>query len=144
VRALDPNAAIRCAGKGNAERVRVNYRYVFVVARSVVMVSPWLVNVLERPHDKSQKEGHTNVQSGSTTNHHRIMPYKVRCNQGYKLPQSSSVGKVLSTSCALGLLTTKSSLRIFPSRKTSSRLANCAMSCSCVTKTIVSPASFNL
>ena len=86
VRALDPNAAIRCAGNGNAERVRVNYGYVFVMARSVVMVSPWLVNVLERPHGKSQKEGHTNLQSGSTTNHLRIMPYKVRRNQGYKLP----------------------------------------------------------
>jgi hypothetical protein len=75
VRALDPNAATRCAGNGNAERVRVNYRYVLVVARPVVMVSPRLVNVLERPHDKSQKEGHTNLQSGSTTNHPRIMPY---------------------------------------------------------------------
>jgi hypothetical protein len=46
------------------------------------------------------------------------------------LPQSSSVGKVFNTSLALGRLRTGSSLRIFPSRKTSTRLANCAMSCS--------------
>jgi len=32
------------------------------------MVSTCLVNVLERPHDKSQKEGHANLQSDSTTN----------------------------------------------------------------------------
>ena len=47
-----------------------------------------------------------------------------------KSPQSSSVGKVFSTSLALGRLRTGSSLRIFPSRKTITRLANCAMSCS--------------
>ena len=79
--------------------------------------------------------GKTGIARGSVSSHRCIAMQKT---------QSSSVGKVLSTSCALGLLTAKSSLRIFPSRKTSTRLANCAMSCSCVTKTIVSPASFNL
>jgi hypothetical protein len=44
--------------------------------------------------------------------------------------QSSSVGKVFSASLALGRPRTGSSLRILPSRKTSTRLANCAMSCS--------------
>ena len=44
--------------------------------------------------------------------------------------QSSSVGNVFRTSVALGPLRTGSSLRIFPSRKTNTRFANCAMSCS--------------
>jgi hypothetical protein len=56
--------------------------------------------------------------------------------------QSSSVGSTFKTSLARGLLATGSSLRIFPSRKTSTRLANCAMSCSWVTRTIVNPWSF--
>ena len=47
-----------------------------------------------------------------------------------KLPQSSRVGKLFNTSMALGRLRTGSSLRILPSRKTSTRFANCAMSCS--------------
>jgi hypothetical protein len=33
-------------------------------------------------------------------------------------------------------------LRIFPSRNTITRFANCATSCSCVTITIVKPLSF--
>jgi hypothetical protein len=82
--------------------VRVNYRYVFVVALSVVMVSPWLVNVLERPHDKSQKEGHTNLQSGCTTNHHRNMPHKVRFNQGYKA-NARKTPQYITTSAAVSL-----------------------------------------
>src|SRR5207253_7895282 len=52
-------------------------------------------------------------------------------------PQSSRLGSVSRTSSASGRWTTASSFRIFPSRKTSTRLANCAMSCSCVTRTIV-------
>ena len=56
--------------------------------------------------------------------------------------QSSSVGRTFKTSLARGLLATGSSFRIFPSRNTSTRLENCAMSCSWVTRTIVSPLSF--
>src|SRR5207248_3558094 len=44
--------------------------------------------------------------------------------------QSSRVGRVFSTSEARGRLRTGSSLRILPSRNTSTRLANSAMSCS--------------
>jgi hypothetical protein len=54
------------------------------------MVSTCLVNVLERPHDKSQKEGHANLQSDITSKHHRFLPHKVRGNQGYKLPRERS------------------------------------------------------
>ncbi len=55
--------------------------------------------------------------------------------------QSSRVGRVFRTSAALGRWSIGSSLRIRPSRKTSTRLANCAMSCSCVTSTMVNPLS---
>src|SRR5713101_1141875 len=58
--------------------------------------------------------------------------------------QSSRVGRVFRTSAALGRWTTGSSLRIRPSRKTSTRFAYCAMSCSCVTSTMVNPLSFKL
>lgn len=47
---------------------------------------------------------------------------------GRGVTQSSSVGSVFNTSAALGRFTTGSSLRIFPSRKTSTRFANCAIS----------------
>jgi hypothetical protein len=57
-------------------------------------------------------------------------------------PQSSSVGRVFRTSEAFGQFTTGSFLRIFPSRKTITRFANCATSCSWVTSTIVKPLSF--
>jgi hypothetical protein len=56
--------------------------------------------------------------------------------------QSSSVGRTFKTSLARGLPTSGSSFRIFPSRNTSTRLANCAISCSWVTRTIVNPLSF--
>ncbi len=55
--------------------------------------------------------------------------------------QSSRVGRVFRTSAALGRWSTGSSLRIRPSRKTSTRFAYCAMSCSCVTSTMVNPLS---
>ncbi len=58
--------------------------------------------------------------------------------------QSSRVGRVFRTSAALGRWSTGSSLRIRPSRKTSTRFAYCAMSCSCVTSTMVNPLSFKL
>jgi len=64
-------------------------------------------------------------------------PCRAFHNAGILL-QSSRVGSVFNTSTALGRFDTASSLRIFPITENHHPFSqNCAMSCSCVTITIV-------